>query len=228
MIKVKANKKKYYIKTSWEELTYGEYLDILKAPDELTSISILSSIPVEILMRLDEASLYSLTTVLSFMQQLPEPAKDCKDIKRQTYGQKIILENALKLEDKNLIPLYALACYEYDYQNIEKAVTFLKSKPFKLVYQRGMNYLNQLTEVIKMESEHLKSSVTIEQKQAGIDMFNEFGVMNTVNRVAGGDLLKYEEVLKIDYNTVFVKQKMLSFDAKFQKAYTKIMNNKRK
>jgi len=224
MIKVKIKGKKYFIKTKWEELTFGEYLDILRAPDELTSVERLTTIPVEILMQLDKQSQDNLTLCLNFMQNPPEEAKNCKDIKKETWGQKIILQNQLKNEDKNILFAYALACYEYDYKNIDKAVNFLLTQPFNLVYCRGLNYLNQLTKVLKAEQNTLSTPVTIEQKQAGIENFDEFGIVNSLDRLAGGNILFYEKLLNIDYNTIFVKLKLLKCDGDFKQAYTKIMN----
>ena len=96
MIKVKINKVEYSIKTSWNELTYGEYLNIVEAEDELTSVSILSSIPVDYLLRMDEESLNKLTACLSFMQELPSEEVEAKDIRESSFGQKILFQQKAK------------------------------------------------------------------------------------------------------------------------------------
>ena len=88
MIKVKINKVEYFIKTSWNELSYGEYLNIVEAEDELTSVSILSGIPVDYLLRMDEDSLNKLTACLSFMQELPSEEVEAKDIRESSFGKR--------------------------------------------------------------------------------------------------------------------------------------------
>lgn len=44
-----------------------------------------------------------------------------------------------------------------------------------------------------------------EHRQAGIDDFNRFGVFNTIDSLAGGDVLKWGEIMKITYNDIFLK-----------------------
>ena len=42
--------------------------------------------------------------------------------------------------------------------------------------------------------------------QAGINKLDQFGLMNTIDNLAGGDVLKYDKVRKLKYNVVFDKQ----------------------
>lgn len=49
------------------------------------------------------------------------------------------------------------------------------------------------------------SEASKEQRQAGIADFDRFGVFNTIDSLAGGDILKWGEVMKLVYNEVFLK-----------------------
>jgi len=227
MIKVKINKVEYSIKTSWNELTYGEYLNIVEAEDELTSVSILSSIPVDYLLRMDEESLNKLTACLSFMQELPSEEVEAKDIRESSFGQKILFQQKAKELSQMRVLGVALAIYEYNYKELEESLLEVFKLPFTYVYCLGLNYIEQLGKICEIEAEHLKSDVTNEQKRAGIDMFNEFEVMNTIDSLAGGNILNYEKVLEIDYNTVFIKLKMLKFASQYKENYAKIMSKKK-
>jgi len=228
MIKAKIKNKEYNIKSSWNDLTYQDYINIVNCKENIDAVSILSGIEVETLLKLDEQSLKNLSACISFIQELEqEEVLGCLNIREQTFGQKILLQEKLQIDNKEMIPAYALAIYEYNYEQLEESFLEVLKMSFRDVYNRGMNYVNQLSEILKSESIHLKSTPNSEQRRAGIDMFDEFGVMNTIDSLAGGDILKYEQILKIDYNTVFIKQKMLKFANQFQENYTKIMSNKR-
>lgn len=57
-------------------------------------------------------------------------------------------------------------------------------------------------------------------------MFDQFGIMNTVDSLAGGDILKYEKVLRMDYNTVFAKMFRNKLEGLYQENYRKILEKK--
>ena len=223
MIKAKINKVEYNIKTSWSELTYADYLHIISV-SELEAVAYLSSINVEDILRLDKESQDALTSCLAFMQELPEKEYDCKNIREETFGQKILLQNSL--EDKEKLPAIALAIYEYDYENLEESLLEVLKLSFTEVYCKGLNYLEQFKLIAEAEAIHLKSTPTSEQLRAGLNMFDEFGIMNTVDSLASGNILNYDKVLKIDYNTVFIKLKMLKFASQYKENYAKIMSKK--
>ncbi len=49
--------------------------------------------------------------------------------------------------------------------------------------------------------------------------------MNTVNSLAGGDPLKYEKILEMDYNTIFMRLQMNKTEIVFQRSLNAIYNN---
>ncbi len=225
MIKAKIKNKEYQIKNSWSDLTYQNYIDVCKMSD-IEALSFLSGIEPNILNSLDELSLERLLFCIDFLKETPKEIVECKNIKKETFGQKIILQNQLRNSEPQLSPAVALAVYEYDYNEFNKSLLEVLKMPFNEVYCKGLDYLKQFNDIVEMESEHLKSEPTTEQRQAGIDMFDEFGIMNTVDSLAGGDVLNYEKILNIDYNTIFIKLKMLKFAGIYNKNYSKIQNRK--
>jgi hypothetical protein len=96
------------------------------------------------------------------------------------------------------------------------------------LYSIAIAYTNQLKEVVQIEARELKTIPTNEQKSAGVDMFSKFGVMNTVKALANNDILNYEKVLKIEYNTVFVHLLMNKTEGIYQDNYRKILEQKHK
>jgi hypothetical protein len=61
------------------------------------------------------------------------------------------------------------------------------------------------------------------EKKAGILSFEKFTFYNTINTLAGGDLLKWDEVMNLPYEKVFLKRLMNKTDAEFQKKYQDLM-----
>jgi len=56
-----------------------------------------------------------------------------------------------------------------------------------------------------------------DEVSAGIDAFNEMGYFVTLNRLAGGDPLKYKAILEIGYADIFATLKLNNIDMQFQR-----------
>ena len=85
-----------------------------------------------------------------------------------------------------------------------------------------------VSELITTENKLLSSKPTPIEKQAGIDTFNKFGVMNTVNSLAGGDVLKWELVKQLPYEMYLTKLLMNKTESEYQKKYSKLLEQENK
>lgn len=65
---------------------------------------------------------------------------------------------------------------------------------------------DELEAIANLEKTYLVSNPSPKLFQAGINRLDQFGLMNTLDNLAGGDILKYDEVRKLRYNVVFDKQ----------------------
>ena len=63
-------------------------------------------------------------------------------------------------------------------------------------------------------------------QSANVARFDRFGLFNVVDSLAEGDVLKWDDVLKLENSTVMFKMTMKSEQAHFEKRYDEI--NKRK
>jgi hypothetical protein len=61
------------------------------------------------------------------------------------------------------------------------------------------------------------------EKAAGIKNFEPFGVINTVNSLAGGDVLKWESIMQLPYEKYFTKLLLNKVESEYQKKYQKLM-----
>ena len=58
-------------------------------------------------------------------------------------------------------------------------------------------------------------------------MYNEFGVYATIDRLAGGDPLKYDEIGKTEFSVIFAKLRLNQVDVQFAKNYQKVIMSKK-
>lgn len=65
--------------------------------------------------------------------------------------------------------------------------------------------IDQLHDIHEKESIMLPADFTQEEKDAGAEDLLDFGYTVAVDTIAGGDLLKHKEVLKIQYDIIFRK-----------------------
>jgi hypothetical protein len=88
-------------------------------------------------------------------------------------------------------------------------------------------FYNFITEGIKRVNElekQLSYEPDAKEAAAGIEDYNQFGWFVTLDRLAGGDMLKYDQVGKQKYCDVFAKLKLNKVDSEYNKRLMKIRN----
>lgn len=74
----------------------------------------------------------------------------------------------------------------------------------------GIRRINTLEEQLSYEP-------TAKESASGIDDYNAFGWFVTLNRLSGGDPLKYDAIGKLPYHVIFATLKLNKLDGEFQK-----------
>jgi hypothetical protein len=69
----------------------------------------------------------------------------------------------------------------------------------------------------------LASVPSILEKKAGIQSFEKFKYINTVNSLAGGDITKWSEILNMPYERVLTKLLLNKTEAEYQKRYSELL-----
>lgn len=160
-----------------------------------------------------------------------------KDIKKKTWGQKIKLQNIVNQKtdefDKilDIVLVYAQPYIDrtkFDPNRFMSLKKHFYDVNFLNLYGLAKDYLEQLHDIITFEKNNLYVEPTNEQKVAGIDRFEKFGVMNTVNASAKNDVLKYEKVLETEYNVMLTHMLIQKEKSEFQKRYSEVMKRKAK
>lgn len=81
-------------------------------------------------------------------------------------------------------------------------------------------------EIISEKEKMLEYEPTIYELEAGIEDYGQFGYFVTIDRLSGGDPLKYERVTKLPWNVIFSKLMLDRTDSDFRERYQKIMQRK--
>lgn len=87
--------------------------------------------------------------------------------------------------------------------------------------------LDEIENINKIESNNLQSNPDTDLVVAGINNLDVFGYLNVVDTLAGGDILKWENILKLPYNNVLDKMIKNNIENKIQKNYQKIISKKK-
>ncbi len=87
---------------------------------------------------------------------------------------------------------------------------------------------DELGNIVKVEKEYLSSIPDGDLVNAGIDRLNELGEINLIDALAGGDILKWEDVKKLPYHIIFDKQRKMKLESDIQKDLARIQKDKSK
>lgn len=130
---------------------------------------------------------------------------------------KVQLPELLKQDPEKAIKCI-LEC-QYNNVDISKA-TANETASFILWIKEQVDFINT------KEAENLQSTPEPELLASGVTKLNEFGAMAIVDSLAGGDILKYDDILALPYHKVYQKMKLDKVNSDIRKKYEKIISKK--
>lgn len=149
------------------------------------------------------------------------------DITECTWGQKILSHNLVKeISNSNvffLVPEIAatylqplITKQKHSLDLVEEVKQrFLKCSFFEM-YGIAKNLIEQLKVVVENENKAFQSPPNLLAEQAGAANLRQFGDFNDIDLLAGGDVLKHELVLQLEYNLIFQKLRYNKIYRKFE------------
>lgn len=218
MIKFKTKIKDFSIPTNWNDVIFKDYLR-LQNSNELEALKILTGLN-EV-----ELQLINIEDIVPYIEFLQS---DISQIEPLNFINDTILPGDIgecTFEDK------ILACRNIE--NIAKVISIyskldeseILNTNCEMVFSAYNYLILQLKNIIERDNGRLKSDITIEQKQAGIDMFNELGDFNTIDMIAEKYKYSHSEVEQLPYNLIFLILLKSNISSKFESNYTKLMRN---
>lgn len=82
--------------------------------------------------------------------------------------------------------------------------------------------IDEMKSITELEGQYLRSEPDIKMLQAGINKLDKFGVLNTLDNLANGDILNYDSIRNTPYNVIFDKQYMEVTRSEIEKKLAKI------
>ncbi|MES2428947.1 MAG: hypothetical protein V4560_18345 [Bacteroidota bacterium] len=65
------------------------------------------------------------------------------------------------------------------------------------------------------------------EKKAGIQAFEKFKYINTINSLSGGDITKWGDILNMPYDRVLTKLLLNKTEAEYQRKYSELLQAQR-
>lgn len=87
---------------------------------------------------------------------------------------------------------------------------------------------DEFEKIQQLEQAHLSNQPDPDMIAAGVQELNELGEINIIDSLAGGDILKWEQIEQLPYHKVFDKLKKDMVENKINKAYHKIISSKKR
>lgn len=227
------------IKTGWEDITVGEYIEIQGKP-ESELISILTGLDLATLSALDTHTAVWLSDMLADLQQLPE-SDSTLNIEFETIGQYETAKSFLKRLSKQnpdsyqveVLPvLYGL----YKAENVNglwnnaacmalaeaaKQMPVSEVVPFALHVMKEINRVAEKEQRMNEDDDHDPDA-----EDAGAAELEKFGFYPTLNLLTGGDILRQEEVMQLSVIKVHTHLRFLKTTAEIQKNLQAIKREK--
>lgn len=111
-----------------------------------------------------------------------------------------IIELRIAIADENIFETLKIV-FDINEKEFSRLELFNAFSVYKWVVQQYVKILN-------IEIQELSSEMSDEEKEAGAEELQEFGYSLILDSIAKGDLLKYDDYLKLPYAKVFRKMCM--------------------
>jgi len=220
MIKFKTKIKDFTIPTSWSDIKCSD-LNFFQDASEPEIIERLTGLSVseQIFINLNEIAPY-LEFLKENLFEVVEKTNFYLDTKLPDDIGECSFEKKIQACSNIESPTKVLSIYS----GIDEE--FILNDSVESVYGAYLYLLDKLNEIIERDNTALESSVTEEQKRAGIEMFNQLGDFNTIDLIARDYAYTHKEVEQLPYNLIFLILFRMNISSKFEKNYNEILKEK--
>jgi hypothetical protein len=121
----------------------------------------------------------------------------------------------------------------YDENGFSAAITFLlelsnQKDPDLFEFFSFFNYCKEeIMKISEMEGNALSYTPSVDEERAGIERFEQFGYLLSIDSLAGGDILKWPKIRDIEYEQVFSKLLIDKAHNDFDRDLSKVQNSRR-
>jgi hypothetical protein len=229
MVKIIINKKENYnLRIDFENLTFGEFLELRKLNNTenrtIGQLSILANMPIELAQKLNEYKIEQLKPFLEFLQDT-ETIK-CKPLSEEITNIKVGNETWHKIEQVKML------LKDVEPMDVaDKIVSIYLPIDIKLMLMPEaiaiVNYF--FTEIKEFFAKFVRLNdykPDNDELQAGVRQLDYLGYVNTLDALAQGNLLNYDGILNTNADTVYTKLLKDFETSEFGKRLNKLKANK--
>ena len=180
-------------------------------------------------LQLSEKKQKELLPALKILKPIPNYTRR-RWFKKHTHGVKESITE-LTFSEVNSSKRQAMSLESVDKLDVVRMV--YKEEPLRMNVFRFYGCLRFLTleaeRVMRMEQEHWNTEPTehdIKLQQAGVKELEQFGDLPMIDSLAGGDILRYNDIEKLNYLEVHYILWYRATQANIQNRFQKLMANK--
>jgi hypothetical protein len=217
-VKINISDRSYSLPTGWSEVDIEQIINT-ESPKEC--IHVLGNIPLEIVNQLSESQLFSLYKIVNFIEdeesieELIDESIECIDISLLPWED---FEKARGYAGMQLYKsLYHICKTYYPYEN--KSVR---------LFSLGYNILKQIEVFLSHYEDMFKEEPDSDEISAGVENLNAFGMWATAYNLAGRDVLKIDQVLKMPVIEIYTALYYSYRERKYMNSLMNIKNSRYK
>jgi len=238
MITFKINNQKIECPITWDEITVEQYIKLKDAKNVSEVFKALTGFDLYISEEQLERDFFPFLTFIAdrpdfdslpLTEYIQGASAPLKNLGHGTFGQKIaaqkIISKAFKGQSKVDVTSFMVDVLEV-YIKIEK--NKINSLKFIQAYPYFNHICKEILRLVKRDKQYLEQKPDSELTLAGVERLSKFGEMRIIDQLAGGDLLKYEKIIEIEYDVIFKKLWYIAEQGAFRERLHKLQMKKQK
>lgn len=228
-IEYKSKKKRTVYFPTFAEMTVRQYLIVTTSTNDNEAFKNITGVDADI-------ELTPLLPIISNLDNAKVPShiyigrkkiKIAQDIGKLSFDQKLNAQKKLSEIQKEV--------NKNRYLFMPDLLSIYLEVPKKTIEKCNFNYLLPVFEhyfllllkIIERDVATLNSKHTADEIAAGVKRLSKFGEFSSIDYLAGGDPLKYDDILKLPYDVVYYKLLYRKEMNDYEKRLSEILKNKK-
>ena len=145
--------------------------------------------------------------------------KFIEDIGDCTFGQVMECNLLLKKQDFEVIPDLVAVIYEVEKSKVEQA-------PVTDIYPVAVHIIEDLARLNKIHEKAAEMELKSEEIEAGAEVFEKYGMFNTIDSLAHGQIWMHSEIENLQFYHVVNKIQKNRDEALYNERLSKVMERK--
>lgn len=225
------------VPASFDEITFGQFIELKQATTDAETMSVLTGIDVEVCKLIPTETMDVILAPAAnlgdvehidnpFIFGRPVPT----NIGTMEYARKVNCDGlARNYQDEEMVGrMVAIYCADgIEDEDIEASYDNVLKEPFTQVISAGKVISEQLKKLSESEAKIPSPEYESEELRAGIKNFAKYGVWGVVRGIALRHGCRMEDVYSWSYNKVLLELKYSAEESAYQRRLNRILNPKK-